>query len=70
MISGLFEFAVMPRTLGFTGTIMVNGNDIGISISIIGVIASIIALLGATTATIWQKKFTNNKVEKNKIILI
>ena len=47
-------------TLGFTGTIMVIGNDIGISIPILGVIASIIALLGATTATIWQKKFTNN----------
>ena len=47
-------------TLGFTGTIMVIGNDIGISIPILGVIASIIALLGATTATIWQKRFTNN----------
>ncbi|MDC3131347.1 DMT family transporter [Pelagibacteraceae bacterium] len=47
-------------TLGFTGTIMVIGYDIGISIPIIGIIASIIALLGATTATIWQKKFTNN----------
>ena len=47
-------------TLGFIGTVMVIGNDIGISIPILGVIASIIALLGATTATIWQKKFTNN----------
>ena len=47
-------------TLGFIGTVMVIGNDIGISIPILGVIASIIALLGATTATIWQKRFTNN----------
>ena len=47
-------------TLGFIGTVMVIGNDIGISIPILGVIASIIALLCATTATIWQKRFTNN----------
>ena len=30
-----------------------------LSIPIIGIIASIVALIGATTATIWQKKFTN-----------
>ncbi len=46
--------------LGFIGTILVIGYDIGKTIPLIGVIASIIALLGATIATIWQKKFTNN----------
>ena len=46
--------------LGFIGTVLVIGYDIGLKIPIIGVLASIIALLGATIATIWQKKFTNN----------
>ncbi len=45
--------------LGFIGTIMVVGFDIGKSIPLLGIISSIVALLGATTATIWQKKFTN-----------
>ena len=45
--------------LGFVGTVLVIGYDIGKSIPIFGIIASIVALLGATTATIWQKKFTN-----------
>ena len=45
--------------LGFIGTVLVIGYDIGKTIPINGVIASIVALLGATTATIWQKKFTN-----------
>ena len=45
--------------LGFIGTVLVIGYDIGTSIPILGVIASIVALLGATTATIWQKKFTS-----------
>ena len=46
--------------LGLTGTVFVIGLDIGKSIPILGVVASIVALIGATTATIWQKKFTNN----------
>ena len=46
--------------LGFIGTIMVIGLDIGKSIPILGIISSIVALLGATIATIWQKKFTSN----------
>ena len=46
--------------LGFIGTVLVIGYDIGNTIPILGVIASIVALLGATTATIWQKKFTNS----------
>ena len=45
--------------LGLIGTILVIGLDIGKTIPILGIIASIVALIGATTATIWQKKFTN-----------
>ena len=46
----------MGILLGFLGTIFVIGLDIGSSIPILGLIASIVALIGATTATIWQKK--------------
>ena len=49
----------MGILLGFLGTIFVIGLDIGSSIPILGLIASIVALIGATTATIWQKKFTS-----------
>ncbi|MDA9629223.1 DMT family transporter [Pelagibacteraceae bacterium] len=49
----------MGILLGFTGTLLVIGLDIGKSIPVLGIIASIVALIGATTATIWQKKFTN-----------
>jgi len=45
--------------LGLIGTILVIGLDIGKTIPVLGIIASIVALIGATTATIWQKKFTN-----------
>ena len=45
--------------LGLIGTVLVIGFEIGDTIPVIGIIASIIALVGATTATIWQKKFTN-----------
>ncbi len=45
---------------GFIGTILVIGYDIGVKIPIIGLAASIVALLGATIATIWQKKITSN----------
>ena len=45
--------------MGLLGTIFVIGLDIGNSIPILGIIASVVALIGATTATIWQKKFTN-----------
>ena len=41
--------------LGLIGTVFVIGLDIGKSIPILGVIASVVALIGATTATIWQK---------------
>ena len=46
--------------LGLIGTVFVIGLDIGKSIPIFGVVASMVALIGATTATIWQKKFTNS----------
>ena len=46
--------------LGLTGTMFVIGLDIGKSTPILGIMASIAALIGATTATIWQRKFTNN----------
>ena len=46
--------------LGFIGTVLVIGNEIGKSIPILGVFSTIVALLGATTATIWQKKITSN----------
>ena len=45
--------------LGLVGVALVIGLDIGKSIPTLGITASIVALLGATTATIWQKKFTN-----------
>ena len=49
----------MGILLGLIGTIFVIGLDVGKSIPILGIISSIVALIGATTATIWQKKFTN-----------
>ena len=39
---------------------MVIGYDIGETVPLLGVVSTIVALLGATIATIWQKKFTNN----------
>ena len=45
--------------LGLIGTFLVIGFDIGKTIPISGIIACIVALIGVTTATIWQKKFTN-----------
>ena len=49
----------MGILMGLIGTVFVIGLDVGKSIPILGLIASIVALIGATTATIWQKKFTN-----------
>ena len=49
----------MGISMGLIGTVFVIGLDVGKSIPILGIIASIVALIGATTATIWQKKFTN-----------
>ena len=49
----------MGILMGLIGTVFVIGLDVGKSIPILGIMASIVALIGATTATIWQKKFTN-----------
>ena len=49
----------MGILMGLIGTVFVIGLDVGKSIPLLGIIASIVALIGATTATIWQKKFTN-----------
>ncbi len=46
--------------LGFTGAIIVLGFDVGSNIPIIGLVATIIALISITTSTIWQKKLSNN----------
>ena len=46
--------------LGFIGSAMVLGLDIGAEIPIIGLVATIIALLAITTSTLWQKKISNN----------
>ena len=42
--------------LGFTGAAIVLGFDIGSNIPMIGLIATIIALIAITSSTIWQKK--------------
>ena len=46
--------------LGFSGAILVIGLDIGSNIPMIGLIATIIALVAITSSTIWQKKLSNN----------
>jgi len=46
-------------SLGFLGTIIVLGFDIGVNIPIIGIISSFVALIAATVATLWQKKLSN-----------
>ena len=46
--------------LGFIGAALVLGFDIGLSLPVLGVIASFVALLAITTSTLWQKKISNN----------
>ena len=46
--------------LGFTGATIVLGFDIGSNIPMMGLIATIIALIAITSSTIWQKKLSNN----------
>ena len=46
--------------LGFVGAILVLGLDIGSDIPILGLIATVIALIAITSSTIWQKKISNN----------
>ena len=46
--------------LGFIGALLVIGLDIGIEIPIPGVLATLVALVAATTGTLWQKKLSAN----------
>ena len=46
--------------LGFLGAALVLGLDIGSQIPLLGLIATIIALIAITASTIWQKKLSNN----------
>ncbi len=46
--------------LGFSGAVLVLGLDVGSNIPVIGLVATIIALIAITSSTIWQKKLSNN----------
>ena len=46
--------------LGFLGAALVIGFDIGKSLPTLGVVAVIISLIAVTSATLWQKKISNN----------
>ena len=46
--------------LGFSGAALVLGFDIGSEIPLLGLVATIIALIAITSSTIWQKKLSNN----------
>ena len=46
--------------LGFAGASLVLGLDIGSDIPLLGLTATIIALIAITISTIWQKKLSNN----------
>ncbi len=46
--------------LGFLGAALVLGLDVGKDIPLLGLIATIIALISITASTIWQKKLSNN----------
>ena len=46
--------------LGFSGAALVLGLDMGLNIPILGLVATIIALISITASTIWQKKLSNN----------
>ena len=46
--------------MGFLGAAIVLGFDIGTTLPTIGIIAVFISLLAVTSATLWQKKLSNN----------
>ena len=46
--------------LGFIGAALVLGLDVGSDIPLLGLIATIVALIAITASTIWQKKLSNN----------
>ena len=47
-------------TLGFSGTLIVLGFDIGNTLPINGLYATVVALIAATLGTLWQKKLSLN----------
>ena len=51
---------ILNVLLGFIGATLVLGLDIGSNIPVIGLVATIIALIAITSSTIWQKKISNN----------
>ena len=46
--------------LGFSGAAIVLGFDVGSNIPMIGLVATLIALIAITSSTIWQKKISSN----------
>ena len=54
--------------LGFVGASLVLGLDVGSEIPLLGLTATIIALLSITISTIWQKKLSKNFI--NLILLL
>ena len=46
--------------LGFLGATLVLGLDLGSKIPLLGLVATLIALISITASTIWQKKLSNN----------
>mgnify|MGYP001184318277 CR=1 FL=1 len=46
--------------LGFSGAVLVLGLDVGSNIPMLGLVATIVALISITASTIWQKKLSNN----------
>ena len=46
--------------LGFSGAVIVIGFEVGTKIPLIGLIATVIALIAITSSTIWQKKLSGN----------
>mgnify|MGYP001391345919 FL=1 len=46
--------------LGFFGAFLVLGFDIGTALPVIGLVSAFIALISVTSATLWQKKLSNN----------
>jgi drug/metabolite transporter (DMT)-like permease len=46
--------------LGFIGAAVVLGLDVGSDIPLLGLVATIVALVAITSSTIWQKKLSNN----------
>ena len=47
-------------SLGFSGTLLVLGLDIGDSIPLLGILSTFVALIAATVGTLWQKKLSGN----------